>query len=80
LTGLPIPPNGIGVETWIDHSWWLEDPRRGWIGLARGIAGGHVLVDHELVQHVGLVVEVEAAIGRAGDQPHQIPQQWLLPR
>jgi hypothetical protein len=28
----------------------------------------------------GLVVEVEAAIGRAGDQPYQIPHQRLLQR
>jgi hypothetical protein len=48
------------------------------IDLNRDVAGGHVLGDHELVEHVGLIVD--AAIERAGDRPHQIPQQWLLPR
>jgi hypothetical protein len=33
-----------------------------------------------LVQDVGLVVEVDAAMGHAGDRPHQIPQKSLLPR
>jgi hypothetical protein len=28
---------------------------------------------------LGLVVEVEAAVGRAGDWPHEIPQKRVLP-
>jgi hypothetical protein len=32
-----------------------------------------------LVEHVGLVVETEAASGQADDRSHQISQQWLLP-
>src|SRR5215207_1986875 len=41
--------------------------------------GGNVLVNQELVEHVGLVIEVEAAIGRADNRPHRIPQERLLP-
>jgi hypothetical protein len=36
------------------------------------------IVDQELVEHVGLVVEIEAAIGRAGNRPHQIPRKRFL--
>jgi hypothetical protein len=55
----------LGIDTWIDHGRQFEDLRRCWVHFDRGVAGGHVLVDHELVQRVGLVVEVEAAVGRA---------------
>ena len=44
MTGLPIPPNGIGfrVDTWIDHGRQCEDLHRGRVNLDRG-AGGNVL-------------------------------------
>jgi hypothetical protein len=34
----------------------------------RVVAGGHVLVDQELVEHVRLIVEEEAAVGYAGSK------------
>jgi hypothetical protein len=37
----------LRVDTWIDHRWQFEDLNGGWIGLDRGVAGGHVLVDQE---------------------------------
>jgi hypothetical protein len=39
----------------------------------------HPLIDHELVEHVGLVVDVEAAVRRIGDWPYKMPQTWVLP-
>jgi hypothetical protein len=35
MTGLPIPPNGIGfrVDTWIDHGRQFEDLHRGRVNL-----------------------------------------------
>jgi hypothetical protein len=44
------------------------------LDLDRRVVGGHVLVDQELVQEVGLVVEVEGAVRGAERWPHQIPQ------
>jgi hypothetical protein len=39
----------------------------------------HPLIDHELVEHVGLVVDVEAAVRRIGDWRYKMPQTWVLP-
>jgi len=45
-----------------------------WVDVQRGMRG-HALIDHELVEDVRLIVEVEAAIGCAGHWPHEIPQK-----
>jgi hypothetical protein len=75
-----MPPNGIGlwVDTWVDHGRQFEDLHGGRVDLDHGIADRHV--GQELVQQVGLVVEIEAAIERAGDRPHEIPQKRVLLR
>jgi hypothetical protein len=38
----------------------LDNLHRGWVSLDGSVVNGHVLVDLELVKHVGLIVEVEA--------------------
>jgi hypothetical protein len=54
----------LRIDTGIDHGWRFEDLHSSRVDLDRGGTGSHALVDQELVQHVGLVVEVEAAVGR----------------
>jgi hypothetical protein len=39
-----------------------------------GCWAGHVGVDQELVELVGFVAEVEAAVRDSGRQPHQVTQ------
>ena len=43
------------------------------VDVERGL-GGHVLIDHEMVEDLRLVVEVKAAVRRAGDWRHEIRQ------
>ena len=52
----------LRIDTWIDRGRQFEDLQSRWVDPDRGVTGRHVLVDQELVQHLGLVVEGSYAI------------------
>jgi hypothetical protein len=55
-------PDWLRIDTWIDRGRQFEDLQSRWVDPDRGVTGRHVLVDQELVQHLGLVVEGSYAI------------------